>query len=195
MVCCNHLLTSSPPLSSSQSVLFVLASMCLVLSLVPFLCFSSAFFFFALLLPPVVAFALSTSSSSSEDFSAPSVTTLSSSTAVVSTLVQQYFYSPISVLVLSAIATVLIFAFLYQRYQSTAASPSTDSNIIVDSSTTLNMLKMRAKPKGETSAATGACRRKGGGGGGGAPPLTLKLDVLGKVHTIDYENQSLVDVS
>ncbi|KAH9400419.1 hypothetical protein TYRP_001984, partial [Tyrophagus putrescentiae] len=128
-------------------------------------------------------------------FSAPSVTTLSSSTAVVSTLVQQYFYSPISVLVLSAIATVLIFAFLYQRYQSTAASPSTDSNIIVDSSTTLNMLKMRAKPKGETSAATGACRRKGGGGGGGAPPLTLKLDVLGKVHTIDYENQSLVDLS
>lgn len=49
------------------------------------------------------------------------------------------------------------------------------------------MLKIRAKSKGEATGC-GHCAKNG-------DALSLQLDAVGKVHNIDYENQSHVDVS
>lgn len=139
--------------------------MCLASTFTQFLRIQRAFFYI------LIFFCLVWASAAVGDVS-------TSSTSTTFELVSHYFVSCISALVLSAIATVLIFAFIYQRYQS--ATTTTDSD------TTASMLKIRAKSKGETVPT----HRTTNG-----DALSRQLAAQGKVRNIDYENQSHVDVS
>lgn len=155
---------SSSPLFHNWCCLW--PNMCLVSPYAPFLCITRAFFSFFF-----VIFSLFFASAAVED-----LTEVSTSSTSTFEYVYQYLISSISALVLSAIATVLIFAFIYQRYQSSTSAAS---------ETTASMLKIGSKSKGQ---ATGHRAKNG-------DVLSRQLDAQGKVHGIDYENQSHVDVS